>query len=409
VNDNDLFMANATDVVKRFRNHPSIAIWCPRNEGYAPAQLEPRLAELIATEDGTRHYAPNSRNLNLRPSGPWHYLKDAGEYYRNHAEGFSTELGTPSVPTAATMRSFIPAEDQWPISDTWHYHDLHDGQKDYIKAMETRYGAVTSLDDFCKKAQWVNYDSHRAMFESWNSKLWNNASGILLWMTHPAWPSTVWQTYSWDYETFGSYFGALKACEPLHIQMNLHDNKVVVVNTSLKQYEQLTATAGFFDLNGKPLSNKQVVITSPANMLTECFTVAPPAGLPAVYLIRVTLKHGKKDISLNEYWKSSNESFAAFNELPAPKLVAKVISKSNGKVAFEVSNPSKVTALNLKFNIRDAASKKLILPAYFSDGYFTLLPGEKKVIYAEWSNAVAQPREVVVEGYNLNSLSLLKL
>jgi beta-galactosidase/beta-glucuronidase len=153
VNDNDLFMANATDVVKRFRNHPSIAIWCPRNEGYAPAQLEPRLAELIATEDGTRHYAPNSRNLNLRPSGPWHYLKDAGEYYRNHAEGFSTELGTPSVPTAATMRSFIPAEDQWPVSDTWYYHDLHDGQKDYIHAMESRYGKTTGLDDFCKKAQ----------------------------------------------------------------------------------------------------------------------------------------------------------------------------------------------------------------------------------------------------------------
>jgi len=25
------------------------------------------------------------------------------------------------------------------------------------------------LDDFYKKAQLVNYDSHRAMFESWNS------------------------------------------------------------------------------------------------------------------------------------------------------------------------------------------------------------------------------------------------
>jgi hypothetical protein len=51
------------------------------------------------------------------------------------------------------MRSFIPAEDQWPVSDTWYYHDLHDGQKDYIHAMESRYGKTTGLDDFCKKAQ----------------------------------------------------------------------------------------------------------------------------------------------------------------------------------------------------------------------------------------------------------------
>jgi hypothetical protein len=256
----------------------------------------------------------------------------------------------------------------------------------------------------------INYDSHRAMFESWNSKLWNNASGILLWMTHPAWPSTVWQTYSWDYETFGSYFGAKKACEPLHIQMNLHNSQVVVVNTSLKGYGQLTAIIEFFDLTGKKLSARQINIASPANKLIECFTAEPPAKLPAVYLIRLTLKTGINILSINEYWKSSNnESFAAFNELPAPKLVAKVISRTEGKVAFEVSNSSKVTALNLKFNIRDAASKELILPAYFSDGYFTILPGEKRVVLADWADSSSQPKEVVVEGYNLNPVSLLKL
>ena len=79
----------------------------------------------------------------------------------------------------------------------------------------------------------VNYDSHRAIFKSWNSKMWNNPNGLLLWMTHPAWPSTVWQVYSWDYETFGFYFGSKKACEPVHVQINLRDNKVIVDNSSL--------------------------------------------------------------------------------------------------------------------------------------------------------------------------------
>lgn len=411
VNDNNLFMANATDVVKRFRNHPSIAIWCPRNEGYAPSQIEPQLQSLIATEDGTRLYQPNSRNLNLRPSGPWNYLTDPAEYFRNIAEGFSTELGTPSVPTAATIRSFMPEGDQWPISDTWYYHDLHDGQKDYLKAIETKYGKSDNLDDFCKKAQLVNYDSHRAMFESWNSKMWNKSSGMLLWMSHPAWPSMVWQTYSWDFETFGSYFGSKKACEPLHIQLNLNDNKVDVINTSLKQYDQLNATIELYDLKGKKLYTKTNPIKVLADQLTNCFTAEMPAGLPSVYLLRLSLSEGNKVLSQNEYWKSNlpDGNFNEFNSLAEVHLAAKVIKQETGKVKFLVSNPTKSTTIDLKFNLRDPKSGKILLPANFSDGYFTLLPGEKKQMTVEWNHSAQNNPEVIVEGYNLKSQSLFMI
>ena len=54
VNDDDLFLKNAGDVVRRFRNHPSIAVWNPRNEGFAPEYIEQKLASMIASDDGTR-------------------------------------------------------------------------------------------------------------------------------------------------------------------------------------------------------------------------------------------------------------------------------------------------------------------------------------------------------------------
>jgi hypothetical protein len=402
VNDNDLFMANATDVVKRFRNHPSIAVWCPRNEGYAPVQLEPRLQELIAGEDGTRYYSPNSRNINLRPSGPWHYMKDPAEYYRNIAEGFNTELGTPSVPTAATIRSFMPLEDQWPISDTWFYHDLHDGQKEYIQTIETRYGKSENLDDFCKKAQLVNYDSHRAMFESWNSKMWNQTSGILLWMTHPAWPSMVWQTYSWDYETHGSWFGSRKACEPVHIQMNLHDHQVAVINTSLKSFPQATAKLEIFDLTGKKLHLQVSVIPIAANSLTSCFKTELPGQLPEVYLVRLTLVAAKQLLSQNDYWMSSkNVSFELFNQTARASLSVKLIKQENSRSLYRVTNTSKVPAIGIKFNLVDLPTGKIILPAIFSDGYFTLLPGEKKEIYLDFAPEKGTSFRVTWEGLNL--------
>ena len=410
VNDNELFMANATEVVKRFRNHPSIAVWCPRNEGYAPAQIEPQLQSLIANEDGTRMYQPNSRYLNLRPSGPWNYLTNPSEYYTKIAEGFSTELGTPSVPTAATIRSFMPVEDQWPISDTWYYHDLHAGQKEYLQAIETKYGKSENLDDFCKKAQLVNFDSHRAMFESWNSKMWDKASGILLWMSHPAWPSTVWQTYSWDYETFGSFFGAKKACEPIHIQMNLNDNKVVAINTTLKNYRDLSVQLEIFDLNGKKLFNNSIQTDLPANQLTECAPGKLPDQLPSVYLVRLNLAQKNHVLSRNEYWKSNNtnQTFSEFNKLADVRLQAKVIKQLKGKVSFIVNNLSKAPSISLKFNLRNPVNGKIILPANFSDGYFTLLPGEKRVLEVDWNFTSLKDPEIIVEGYNVKSQLLLK-
>jgi beta-galactosidase/beta-glucuronidase len=117
--DFGLFMRNATDVVRRFRNHPSIAVWCPRNEGFAPKGLSEMLTSMMAKEDPTRHYHGQSRYLNMGTSGPWGYFKDPSLYYTQNAKGFNTEMGSFAIPTANTIRKFIAPEDQWPINDVW--------------------------------------------------------------------------------------------------------------------------------------------------------------------------------------------------------------------------------------------------------------------------------------------------
>ena len=407
VNDNQLFMDNATDVVRRFRNHPSVVIWCPRNEGYATPEMEPQLAELIAREDGTRHYHANSRYLNLRPSGPWHYFKDPADYFRNNAFGFNTEQGTPSIPTAASMRKMMAPEDVWPISDVWYYHDLHDGQKDYVHAINTLYGPSSDLETFCSKAQMVNYDSHRAMFEAWNSRLWNNTSGLLLWMTHPAWPSTVWQVYSWDYETFGSYFGSKKACEPVHVQMNLHDNRVVAINTTKNELVNAKVKLEYYDLNGKRFFNKEISKNIAANTLTYCMTPDSGIVLPAVYLVRVTLATGKKIISLNDYWKKNfvTNDFTAFNNTGKIKPVISPLmekkSESGYSLEFTIKNTDSKPMIALKLNASNPVTGDLILPAYFSDGYFNLLPGEQKRISLRFPKKPEHSIQIVVDGYNI--------
>lgn len=400
--DQQRWLQNSLDVIRRFRNHASIAIWCPRNEGYAPAGIEVPLYEQLMREDGTRHYIGNSREINLRQSGDWHFIRDPALYFSKYAEGFSTEIGTFSVPVATTIQKFIPQEDRWPISDTWHYHDLHSNNQNlegYLAAVDSLYGTASSLHDFNRKVQLINYESHRAIFEAWNSRLWNNASGVLLWMTHPAWPSMIWQTYSWDFETHGSYFGARKATEPLHIQVNGHDGQLVVANTSLNRYEGLEMTINWYDAKGKLIHTLTQTIDALPNQLNKVTSkLITPEPLPNVYLLRLELKDKQGNIlSENDYWKSTS-NFKVFNELSMAQLAVKKVAHHSGWIELEVENKSQEPVIGIKLNLCDG-EKNILLPVYTSHGYFNLLGGEKKKIRLS-SSYNKQSSFIRTEGYN---------
>lgn len=405
--DEDLFMRNAEDVVRRFRHHPSIVMWCPRNEGYATETLERRLSAMIQKEDITRRYHPNSRQCNLRHSGPWHYYKDASVYYSYDAHGFNSELGSPSVPTASSMRKMMPEADLWPISDTWHYHDLLDGLHEYVGAVDRLYGKAESLDDFCRKVQFINYDSYRAMFESWNSRLWGDTSGVLLWMSHPAWPSVEWQTYSWDYETFGSYYGSRKACEPVHVQMNLDDHDIVVLNTTTSDLVGLSVTLSCYGLDGKRISTKTLKgIDVPANSRKDLFK-AELGGIKGNYMVRLILSDKKgHTVTINDYMMrgEGTEDFTSFDNVGKAQIKVRKVSSKDSVERYEITNTSGNIAMNLKFNLCDPQTGEIILPAYFSDGYFHLLPGEKRTIQMHSPSTGA----IMAEGYNVDNI-ILKL
>lgn len=406
-NDMALFMRNATDVVRRFRNHPSIAIWCPRNEGFAPDELAQTLPKMMAKEDPTRHYHGQSRHLNMGTSGPWGYFKDPSLYYTQNAKGFLTEIGTFAMPTANTIRKFIAPEDLWPINDVWAYHDLHHKSQrfDDFMAAVNNYGRPTDMEDFVRKAQLVTYDAWRNIMEAWNSKMWNTTTGQILWMSHPAWPSMIWQTYTYDYETPGSYFGVKKACEPLHIQMNLPKHDIIVSNTTLNKCSALTANVRFIDLQGKLLYKRSTKIDSKANGITNCFTPDKKERLPSIYLARLDLKDKRGiTISVNDYWVTDGKAstYQDLNKLQAVRLNIRM-SNLDGEIMVEVSNPSKTIAAAIKLNVMDKATKKIILPAYFSDGYFNLLAGEKRVIMLEKPNKTMSGYTVIAEGYNVKA------
>ncbi|RHL12956.1 MULTISPECIES: sugar-binding domain-containing protein [Bacteroides] len=411
--DYDLFLDNVNYIVTRFRNHPSIAIWCPQNEGFPPAYIENGISKIIAEADGTRHYLGNSRTLNTRPSGPWNYIQPT-DYY-TIAQGFASEVGSPSLPTAESLRKMMSEEDLWPIGDVWYYHDWLKGQwgnnafiQSYEEGINNQFGISSGVDEFCRKAQLVNYESYRAIFESWNSKLFNTTSGVLLWMSHPAWPSMVWQTYSWDYETPGAYYGAKKACEPVHIQYNMITREIEIVNTSLQSLSELQAIGQIISLQGKVLYEETSHLDISPNQVSTAIKL-PIQNIPnECYFVRLQLRDKNRIISQNFYWISDKKphDYTSLNNIPQTTLTGQKLTvhreKEELKGSITICNTTDKIALAIKLNIRNAKTEDAILPVYFEDGYFSLLPGEVRSVKFELPITYKQQNlKLTAEGYNI--------
>lgn len=407
--DVGLFMANAADVVKRYRNHPSIVLWFGRNEGVPQPLLNERLEDLIAAEDGTRLYMGSSNRVNLQNSGPYNWRPPV-EYFTEHARGLSVESGTPSLPTLEAWQRAIPQADQWPISDTWAYHDWHQtgngGVGTYMQALEARFGAGTSLPDFERKAQMMQYESYRAIFEGMNAGLWTVNSGRMLWMTQPAWPSSAWQIFSSDYDTHASFYGVKKASEPVHVQMNLPDGKVVLVNNRLRPIPGATVTAKVVDLAGRTLAERRATITGKAEAANDAFVLDLPA-LTANGMVLVSLKAtdaSGAELSNNVYWQGKDDAaYRGLTRLAPVTLTTAATATPVGdetEVRVTLANPGATPAIETKLTVMNADGSQ-VLPAYFSDNYVSLLPGETRTVTVRYPAAKANGARIALRGWNV--------
>jgi hypothetical protein len=420
--DVPLFLANARDVVRRFRNHPSIILWCGRNEGVPQPILNEGLIQIFREEDGTRYYTPGSNRIDLRNSGPYLY-QDPALYYTTLDKGFSVELGISSLSTLESLRASIPQPDQWPVSDVWAYHDWHQsGNGDVhpmVQHLETQFGAATSMADFERKAQMLNYVDHRAIFEGFNQHLFTPNSGRMLWMTQPAWPSNEWQILSSDYDTQASFYAVKKACEPLHLQLDLSDDTLTAVNTTGADAHGLHATATVYDLAGKQLFTRQTALDLPSNKSVPLYPLALgpyfAAGDPVLVLLQMANATGAV-VSRNVYWLAGQESeYRKLSAMPQAQLamtVTEAAQNAGGESAREsanevmlnviLRNTGTVPALAAKMTLASSASHERILPAYYSDNYVSLMPGETLHLAIRYpAGAHRMVPELALRGWNV--------
>ena len=333
-------------------------------------------------------------------------------YFGSTSHGFTTEIGTYAFPPVESMRDMMDERDLWPMNlDAWEYHFFSfRGNYSEFNTDVYSYGTPQGIDDYSFQAQLVNYCTHKAMFEAWNKKMWDDCSGILCWKSQGCWPCLIWQFYDWYLEPHAGYYGIKSACEPLHIQMNLDDYSVYIINHNLYSFNQLKAVARVYYVDGQlvdALTDSLSQIQINANTIDSFFNI-PLTDDSTFYFIKLQLKDAPDNIlSENFYWKGNRNHLEL---LPDVDIDITTIEESededgNYKLTYSIENPSDFPAFFIRLKVIKELANERVLPVFYSDNYFTILPDESKEISLEFSQdkLTGELPVLTVEGHNVSS------
>jgi len=415
--DQPLFESNILDKILRTRNHACIAIWNARNETVANPPLLAYLQSAHTTYDGTRRVQPSSGSDGAHSGGPYSWTPlTSGENVYKKITGFHTEFGPQTVPNIESLNMFLNG--QWPINNFWTYHNYCHGNQtpaDYTAAASTIWGAPSDMKDFSVKAQLLNYDELRAAFESLQSKRFNGATGLLLWMSNCVWPSTVWQTYDYYMEGTGSMYGSQKGAEPIHVQYySPASSNIQVFNNTMSPLSNYTVSATTYNLDGSQAwKNSQAISSIPADGSANSFAVT--AGTSTPYFLDLKLKDASgKVVSKNFYWLpisgSSTSAMMSMGKATIVQSGAAVTSKNGveNTITCKVVNTSAVCAVACRLMLTRTSSGARILPVHFNENYFSLAPGDTQSITVQYDDvdAAGDKAKLSLTGINVTNLSI---
>ena len=407
-NDNAMFLANARDYLMRIRRHSSIGLYCGRNEWFPPAPLEAGLRKLLAEIHPGIYYIGSSADGPVSGHGPYRTLSTPN-YFRSADQKLHSEIGAPTIPSIESVRLMMPESALWPQGLDWGLHDFTlagaQGGSALLTLIEEAYGGAKDAEEWVSLAQFLNYETYRAIFES-QSKY---RMGVLLWMSHPCWPSFVWQTYDYYLEPTSAYFGCKKGSEPLHIQWNSLTEDIEVVNYSVPAVSGLLAQVEVLNMDGKSLMQKSFPVDSPQDSTKVLTRMEYPAGLTDVHFIRLTLTRAGDPISTNFYMRGLQQGdYRAVRTLPKTTVKNVTSSEQQGKrwtLTTTLSNTSPTPALMLRLKVVRETTRDRVLPVIYEDNYIALMPGETRTIHTQVEHADVRGEKpvIVIEGFNITT------
>ncbi|TDB61779.1 glycosyl hydrolase 2 galactose-binding domain-containing protein [Arundinibacter roseus] len=407
------------DQVKWLRNHPSIFTWAGGSDAMPTPTLEKRYRQTLATIDPTRPFLIStgafestvSGTSGMKMNGPYEYVPPVYWYEDKKlggAFGFNSETGPgPQIPPESSIRKMIPEADLWPADNpVWNFHS---GRKDfntmkvYLTALEKRYGAANNLDELTLKAQLMNYEAMRPMFEAFVLNR-REATGVIQWMLNSPWPEFYWQLYDYYLMPTGAFYGTQKACLPTQAIYNYQDHSVYVSNDSPGKISGYSLDITYLDAASKIIEKRTEPVTLKADEVVKVRTLSSlkNASTPVTFLDLKIRDQSGKLVANNFYWLAQKADaldwkqyfwfytpqktfadFSSLNNLPMASVEtsSKITKTSEGlEVTVTLTNPTDRLAFFIELEVQDKNTGQAITPVFWSDNYVSLLPGERKTL-----------------------------
>jgi exo-1,4-beta-D-glucosaminidase len=410
------------DQVLWLRNHPGIFTWAVGSDAMPKPSLEKKYLNTLEKYDPTRSCLISAGEFTseltgpsgMKMNGPYEYVPPVYWYEDKKlggAFGFNSETGPgPQIPPLESLKKMMPEKDLWPpANDMWNFHS---GRKEfnsvgvYLEALNKRYGKPENIEELALKAQLMNYEAIRPMFEAFviNRPV---ATGVVQWMLNSPRPELYWQLYDYYLMPTGAYYGTMKACQPLNVMYNYYDKKVYVSNDSQLNLEKHQVEVALYDINSKKVFEFNKSVDLKENKVTPLVRIPEHKGKPSVYFLDLKFKDPEGGIvSENFYWIASKgdkmnwekyfwfytpikqfADYTAINALPEATLEASKEIRRQGdewEIAVNLKNPGDKIAFFNELNVSGKQSGQSVLPVFWSDNYVSLLPGEQKTMVVKF-------------------------
>ena len=438
--DEAIAAASLRDQLRRLARHPSVFDWLYGSDNPPPPKIEQMYLDVIKEVEWPNPYQSSATakktpagDTGVKMSGPYEYVAPSywsADTTRGGAHGFNTETSPgPAPPPIESLRLMLPPEHLWPIDAFWNFHAGGGQFKDihvFTAALNARYGESASAEEYARKAQMMSYEGERAMFEAYGRNKYT-ATGVIQWMLNNAWPGLIWHLYDWYLRPGGSYFGAKKACEPLHVQYSYDDRGVVVVNSYYRPYANLKVRTRVLNLDMSEKFSRESKLDVGEDSATLVTTLPDLPGLSPTHFLSLELRDAADHVvSRNFYWLSSKPEtldwekstwyvtptktfadYTALNSLPPTVLKAVAASKA-GSTTVTVTNAGKTIAFAVHVKVKKGAEGDEVLPVLWEDNYFALLPGETRRVTATYNAGdLKQARPAVdMESWNSRRVSI---
>lgn len=386
----------ATDQVKRLRNHASIALWAGNNEnsegwkrwGWQNGRSEEEKKEIwdnylkvfdsilpntVKRLSKTSYWESSPKygrgNPNYKTEGDahdWWVWHDAFpfEHFEENIPRFMSEFGFQSFPTYESIR-YINQKDAIDIhTDAMKSHQKHSRGFQLIEDyMKRDYPVPTSDEDYVYVSQLLQAKGITMGIEA-QRRSRPYTMGSLFWQLNDCWPVISWSSID--------YFGNWKALQ--YKAKKSFEN--VLISTTKTKYDYVTYIVNdslidivgklklkIIDFYGKEIWSNFKDISVKANSSQKVYHIPQVDIYEAGYVYIIEFNKAK-----------SYYYFAKPKDLKLPKapIVKKIKKTVNG---FLITLKSSVLQKDVFLSTKEKG--------HFSDNFFDLLPNEEKTIFFE--------------------------